>query len=925
MVRFPKILFTYILIGFAYANAQTLPPIQIFKPEDYNGDNQNWQVSQSNDKFIYAANNKGLLEFDGSKWHLYPSPNNTISRSVKVIGEKVYTGCYMEFGYWVKNSVGKLEYISLVSHLEGKMKDDEQIWHILQLNEWVIFQSSSRIYFYDTLNDKFKIITADNTIFNVYKVNDGIYYNVRNEGVYKIVNGTSKLIIDDPIIKDERVINVFDDNGKLLLLTQLAGFYKYENNTIHKWDIPANSMLKKVTVYSALQLSDGDFIVGTISNGILSISSEGSINYQINQRNGLSNNTALALFEDSNNDLWVGLDNGINCINLASAVQVYDDFDGTLGTVYTSAVFNSYLYLGTNQGLFYKSIDGKEPFKFIDGTGGQVWSLYNFKNEDLLCGHHLGTFIINVDKARLIDDNLGTWTFKKIAHHDNWLLIGNYHGLSVLKKEHGKWKARNKIDGFTSSSRFFELDNKNHVWVGHEYKGVFKLQLNDDFTKAVKVTTEPSVIIGKNLSLAKYKGTLLYAYENGIFAYDTTKKSFTYDSLLSPIITNEDYVSGKLVVDDKERLWGFSKENVYYVTTNHLTNEPKINSIAIPSNLRKVTQSFENVSRIKDDFYLLGTANGYLTVDLSKIDHDAEYSIHLNSIALRTRDNHTKRYDLHELGDLKFKEGIITFNYSVPSYSKYLEVKYQYKLEGQSSNWSEWKSVSNARFENLSFGNYTFMARAKVGNKLSKNVITYSFIVNRPWYISNSMLVLYSFIILLIAYLINKVYKRYYSKRLKNEQLKSEKLIINIKNDQLNQDIESKNRELTISKMSIIKKNELLNNIKKELKNGEGTKHINSVIRLIDKNLNDSKDWAVFVEAFNNTDKGFLDKIKTLHPDLTPNDLRFCVYLRMNLTSKEIAPLLNISVKSVETKRYRLRKRMKLHHEESLVTYILGL
>lgn len=924
-MRFFKILLTFIFIGFTYANAQTLPPIQIFNPEDYNGDNQNWQISQSTDKFIYAANNKGLLEFDGSEWHLYTTPNNTILRSVKVIGEKIYTGCYMEFGFWTKNNLGKLEYTSLIPQLPTPPLEDEQIWHILELNEWVIFQTPNRIYFYNTLNDEFKILTSESAIFNIYRVNDDIYFDVRNEGIYKIVNGEPKLIVEDSLIKNERIVNIFIQGDTQLFLTQQSGFYTIENGKASKWNIEANSILDNVTVYSAIQLSNGDFIIGTISNGLLYINSQGSIDYQINQQNGLSNNTALALFEDINNDLWVGLDNGINCINLTSPVQVYDDFDGKLGTVYTSAVFNNYLYLGTNQGLFYKKLNSKEPFKFIKGTDGQVWSLFNYNDEDLLCGHHLGTFVVTKDKIYSVDDNLGAWTFKKIVDHNKLLLKGNYNGLSILEKKQGEWTLRNKVKGFNSSARFFELDKENHVWIGHEYKGVYKIHLNDSLTAADHVTMEPSLTVGKNSSLVKYRNSILYAYKNGIYKYDKEKVAFSYDSILSPIITKEGYVSGKLVVDDKGKLWSFSKDNIYYVSTNHLTNKPKINSIAIPLSLRKVTQSFENISRIQDDVYLLGTANGFLTINLSKIDHNADYSIYLNSISLKDRNNHLKNFDIYESGSFKFKQGIITFNYSVPSYNRYLDVKYQFKLEGQNGNWSDWRSESSARFENLSFGTYTFMARAKIGNKFSTNIITYNFIVERPWYLTNSMLILYFFCLILIAYLINKAYNGYYKKRLKNEQLESEKLIMDIKNDQLNQDIESKNRELTISKMSIIKKNELLNNIKKELKNGDGEKHINSVIRLIDKNLNDSNDWGIFVEAFNNTDKGFLDKIKSLHPDLTPNDLRFCVYLRMNLTSKEIAPLLNISVKSVETKRYRLRKRMKLDHEESLVNYILGL
>jgi DNA-binding CsgD family transcriptional regulator len=122
--------------------------------------------------------------------------------------------------------------------------------------------------------------------------------------------------------------------------------------------------------------------------------------------------------------------------------------------------------------------------------------------------------------------------------------------------------------------------------------------------------------------------------------------------------------------------------------------------------------------------------------------------------------------------------------------------------------------------------------------------------------------------------------------------------------------------------MNIIKKNDFLSTIKLELING-GDKSISSVVKIIDKNLNNTDDWKMFQEAFNNADKNFLKKVKDRHPSLTPNDLRLCAYLRLNLSSKEIAPLLNISPRSVEVKRYRLRKKMDLPHDSNLTNYIL--
>jgi len=188
----------------------------------------------------------------------------------------------------------------------------------------------------------------------------------------------------------------------------------------------------------------------------------------------------------------------------------------------------------------------------------------------------------------------------------------------------------------------------------------------------------------------------------------------------------------------------------------------------------------------------------------------------------------------------------------------------------------------------------------------------------------------------LVLLLIHLNYKRYYKKQqrkllvkkqneYKVSQLENEKVIMQLKNEKLQQEVESKNRELTISTMSIIKKNEILNSIKKELILEHSKDVYTQVIKTIDKNINNKKDWEFIEDAFNNADKDFLKKIKKLHPNLTPNDLRFCAYLRLNLSSKEIAPLLSISVRSVEIKRYRLRKKMQLSHEKSLVEYILSI
>jgi AraC family chitin signaling transcriptional activator len=194
--------------------------------------------------------------------------------------------------------------------------------------------------------------------------------------------------------------------------------------------------------------------------------------------------------------------------------------------------------------------------------------------------------------------------------------------------------------------------------------------------------------------------------------------------------------------------------------------------------------------------------------------------------------------------------------------------------------------------------------------------------------------VIYIVGLILLLTILHNSYKIYYKRQriklleksqreLQLKELESEQQIMYFKNENLEKDIDSKSRELAVSTMSLIKKNEFLSNIKNVLNALKDSNEVKSVIKLIDKNITSNDDWKLFEEAFNNADKDFLDKIKSKHQELSPNDLRLCAYLRLNLSSKEIAPLLNISHRSVEVKRYRLRKKMNLSRDLNLTSYIL--
>ncbi len=915
--------------------SQEFPPIVKYSPSVYGAGNQSWMISQDHNNYLYFANNDGLLEYNGTSWQLYPGPNETIIRSVKVIGNKVYTGSYMNFGFWTRQADGKLKYTSLSDSIKNKILDDEQFWNILKYDHWILFQSLNRIYIYDTKTMQFKIIAPKNGVVKSFASTNAIYFQTLKEGLFEIESGKAKLVSDDPILKKFTVANVFAADEGLIIQTQLDGIHKLTGNSLSRIVTDVDAELKASFVYSSQRLQDGSFALGTVSNGIFILSDKGKLKYHLTQSKGLSNNTALSLFEDKDQNLWTGLDNGINCINMQSPVRSFTDDSGVLGTVYASAIHNGMLYIGTNQGLFCKPSQSNSDFKFINGTKGQVWSLAVY-DDTLFCGHDSGTFVVVNDIAKSIFSASGTWKFEPVPGNKNQLLQGNYYGLSVLEKTGNQWVFKNKVQGFDYSSRYFEIGDNLEVYVSHEYKGIFRLKLDSSLSKTQGFYTYKSPDKGKYASLTKFNNSIYYAYKGGIFKLNSKTKQFVKENVLSSIFEKDEYTSGKLIVDNSNKIWLFSKNYIHYFSASKLSSQLKENIIPIPSSLTNSMLGYENITQISKSTYLIGTTDGYYTLNIDDLSFK-NYNVFITDITTNKQNETFRNAAIFNEGSFKSDENNITLNYTVPEYNKYINSEYQYLLEGFQNEWSEWSTKATVNFKNLPPGKYTFRVRAKYANVILQNPASYTFVVLKPWYLTNLAYFIYFLLMLAMAYFINKAYRNYYQKQkeklieennllLEIKELENEQQLMKLRNEQLSQDVDNKNRELAVSTMSLNSKNELLAFIKEDLKKTaqNDSSNIKSVISTINKNITEEDSWNVFKEAFDNADKDFLKRIKQMHPALTPNDLRLCAYLRLNLSSKEIAPMFNISVRSVEIKRYRLRKKMDLQHEIGLVEYILA-
>jgi len=160
----------------------------------------------------------------------------------------------------------------------------------------------------------------------------------------------------------------------------------------------------------------------------------------------------------------------------------------------------------------------------------------------------------------------------------------------------------------------------------------------------------------------------------------------------------------------------------------------------------------------------------------------------------------------------------------------------------------------------------------------------------------------------------------------------AEKKIIKLKNDKLKSEMIHRDKELANQTMDLIHKNKFLGKIKEDLdklkmlSNDEVLREkISTLIGKINRDVDHNKQWEVFETAFDDVHEDFMNRLKARFPTLTPKELRLCAYLRLNISTKEIAPLMNISIRGVEICRYRVRKKLNIDRDTNLTSLIIDL
>ncbi|WP_188934755.1 ligand-binding sensor domain-containing protein [Puia dinghuensis] len=942
-------------------NTIGIPDIVNYPRNVYNAGTQNRGIVQDRYGILYFANYQGLLSFDGNYWKTYPLPNKTIVRSVALGKDnRIYAGGQDDFGYFSPDKNGRLAFTSLKNLLSEKNSSFSDIWFIVPYGNDVFFMSREMIF---QLNNKtITVYPAASEWRFLGESNRQLVAQDGRNGLLEFRDGLWTPFVKESALPASWVTCLFPfGKDSSFLGTVNTGFFVLANNKITPFRFAHENPFVNERVLTAIAVNKDWLAIGTNLDGIYIVNKKGEIIQNLSRTEGLQNNNILMLFLDRNKNLWMGLDNGIDFVAFNNAIKHIYPEKLNEGLGYTSLIYNKELFVGTSNGLYSLPVDDREDLSFlrgefrsIPGTKGSTWGLTEI-NGTLLLGHHDGAFQVSNDRLVPIDTSRAYWTFLPYANvlPSALVLGGDGVGINLLRYTGNHFVQEGNLPGYAASSQFMAIDNNNTVWVAHPYRGVYKIDLNDLAHPKVKLYTEknglPSYL--KN-HLFKVKNHIVIATEKGVYEYNAGRDGFG----LSPYF--KDFFGERNIRALKEDAAG----NIWFIEDNSLGvidlsgSQPE--TIYFPELSGRMVADYEHIYPYNKYNVFVGAERGFYHINYEEYKKN-HYPIQVRIRSVRAfgkKDSVLFGGYFGEVDDslgqpaaavysISNKWNSVHFEYSSPLYAVHNSISYSYYLKGFDRDWSDWSKKTEKDYTNLPAGTYSFQVRSKSNMGNESAISSYTFTILPPWYQTAWAYAGYVLLLAGLLYLVFFWQRRIFRQQQKKheeeqarlqylhqlEMDKSEKEIVKLRNEKLEAEIAHKNTELASAAMHLVQKGELLGNIREELVrmkkgangDGAGAEEFKKMLRILGDDNKMDKDWEQFAIHFDQVHSDFLKTIKSVYPALSAHELKLCAYLRMNLSSKEIAQLENISVRGVEISRYRLRKKLKIPTETNLFDFLM--
>ncbi|PHN02916.1 hypothetical protein [Flavilitoribacter nigricans] len=925
-------------------------PIQNFTTSDYKAGIQNIDFAQNRDMTLFVANNLGVLAFNGNEWetHAFKTGKKQRSLAFDDTTNRLYIGSQGEFGFFEKN----WNYISLINKIPEDFKEFDEVWDVFILHSKVYFCTFQGIYVYD--GQSIKVISVEEGLDRSFLVN-GKLFTQTSRGQLLEMNGDELTASYPQGQKDQILAGIIPQDDGLLLFYN-SGTIEYANFfgvTSDEYQTLSAALQGKY-VNHVLQLSDSRLAISTQTAGLFLYDLQQQTMEHITKQDGLQTNACLRAFQDFAGDLWVGMQNGLAIIDINSPIRLINQEIDIQGSGYEAFETDGGTYYTTSNGIYF-SERGAAKSIFLSGTEGPAYGMQEISGK-LYAGHHTGLFILEDRTARRVAATDGLWQIKPLHSQPGYAIGGTYSGLYLFQvNKNMELEAVQKIAGFNESSRFFEEDQKGRIWVGQFYKGLYRLQLEEQLTSATvkKISVAEELPINEQIILSSCNNEIQIATRSGIYKLDqTSDRIVRSDFLFDEIGPQPVYL---LVQDRQKNIHVYADNKVGYFRQISASNYQYI-----PSSLFQLRYSFNNdllhISVNTSKGVLFNANEGFIfydpalegrTLPENPLVISRVYSVTEDSVLYSRKPFASKPDRPVELA-IKQKTKVLQFHVESFQFQDVNNQQFRYYLKGFDEDYGPWTNSTTKEYTNLTAGDYEFIVdiRNALGEITSSKPLLLR--VTPPFYKSLWAKALYLIVVIWVLLLLFRMQQRHYKQKavkieegkqaalaakqqelIEVEQRKEEELL-QLEEAKMKSELDHLNQLLAASTMNLVVKNEFmetiredLNEVKQKGKNVETKRALEKIVREIDTTLRLQEDWEQFKHHFDRVHGDFLGRLRNQFVDLTPNEQKLSAFLRLNLDTKEIANLMGISIRGVEVARYRLRKKLDLEKGQNLTKFIL--
>ena len=759
-----------LIIGAAYlpqkSHAQQDSPegflaTENYSAKTYDGQPQNWGITQDKRGVIYIANNGGIIEYDGTNWRTIELNNKNKVRSIATDDQgTIYAGGYSEFGVLVPDAKGNLEFQSLVpDSLKPEYQDFGDVWNTIVLNDKVYFQARSCIFVLS--QGKVSVIPPINAdgkekAFQTSFVIDGeIFVSQFHVGLLKLVGSSLRTIYSETFPSDARVLAMFPTSEtEALLFTLRQGSYKLtrgDNPQIEPIQLPVDSFLKTNPPYSGTLINRDRFAIGTRGGGCVIINQKGEVERVFTKKTGLQNEDVVASFLDKDSQLWLALQNGVSKVDIESPVTFFSDKSGLSGTIQAITKHKKDLYVATTSGVFYLEPQATD-FQKIESVSVECWSLLSIENPNdtsLLLAANDQIIEIFDDRTTAKIVKAFPWTLLQSKTDPNKVLVGLDPGLLILERKNKKWQPLGLHKEVQEVVHNMAQDQDGTIWLGTLKQGILKMSFSANHEDTI-ITKYPSKTKGVPEEFCYLKAgqdQVYFGSQRGLLRYEAAADSFVFENKYELGITREQSGVHRISEDPSGKMWLISFHEETDLLLGYMAEQSSGKYTWNRTPFLKTTDDYvQAIYHDDESITWYGGSGNLFRFDATKesnLNHEfntliRQVIIGSDTLFYGTNFNTDKITSLFQppslLPQLEFSKEKIEFHFSALNFDRESANQYSWKLEGQDEAWAEWNSEVKVTYNNLSENNYTFQVKARDLYGKESPIATYEFVVSPPWY-----------------------------------------------------------------------------------------------------------------------------------------------------------------------------------------------